>query len=157
MADRIWSVFGSLLLVAFACGEIPARAATPTPSASETPAREEGTSALVVNDAGAQPLLGMPVQTSKGEDLGHVVDVIVGRKGELLGAIVDFGGFLGVGSRKIAVDWRIMHFPPSDGMNKLITDLPRDELRNAPVYKANEPIVIMGAPAPVPSPAAAKP
>ena len=27
-------------------------------------------------------------------------------------AIIDFGGFLGVGSRKIAVAWQALHFVP---------------------------------------------
>jgi hypothetical protein len=82
-----------------------------------------------------------------------VVDVVVDRSGALLAAIVDFGGFLGVGSRKIAVDWRILHFPRTDGMGKLVADLPLDQLRSAPAYKSGEPIVIMGAPAaPTPTP-----
>jgi hypothetical protein len=134
----------------------------PSPSPAQTPAAHNGTSALVVGDTGAETLLGLPVQTSKGEDLGHVVDVVVDRSGVLLAAIVDFGGFLGVGSRKIAVDWHILHFPKTDGMNKLIADLPLNQLREAPVYKSGEPIVIMGAaapPAPVasPGPAASAP
>jgi hypothetical protein len=129
-------------------------AATPTPAPS--PANSAGTAALVIGDAGAQTLLGLPVQTAKGEDLGHVVDVVVDRGGALLAAIVDFGGFLGVGSRKIAVDWRILHFPKTGGLTKLIADLPLDQLRNAPVYKPGEPIVIMEGP-PAPSPAASKP
>ncbi len=37
--------------------------------------------------------------------MGRVVDVIVDPAGQVCAAIVDFGGFLGVGSRKIAVDW----------------------------------------------------
>lgn len=136
-----------------------APAAKPSPTPAQTPASHTGTAALVVGDAGAQVLLGLPVQTSKGEDLGHVVDVVVDRGGALLAAIVDFGGFLGVGSRKIAVDWRILHFPKTDGMNKLIADLPLNQLRDAPVFKPGEPIVIMGAtappnPPPSPSPAA---
>jgi len=146
MAGRLAVALGLILLAA---GSAANAQAQPTPSPS--PASTEGTSALVVNDAGAETLLGMPVQTSKGEDLGRVVDVVVNRHGDLLAAIIDFGGFLGVGTRKIAVDWRMLHFPQSDGMNKLIADLPRDELRNAPAFKANEPIVIMGAPAPKPT------
>ena len=144
MVGRSAVAFGLILLAA-------ASTARAQPSPSPSPASTEGTSALVVNDAGAQTLLGMPVQTSKGEDLGRVVDVVVDRHGDLMAAIIDFGGFLGVGTRKIAVDWRMLHFPQSDGMNKLIADLPRDELRNAPAFKANEPIVIMGAPAPKPT------
>lgn len=141
MSDRSSRALAALLIIAACAGA----------AAAATPAGSEATSALVVNGAGAQPLLGMPVQTSKGEDLGRVVDIVVDRHGDLLAAIVDFGGFLGVGTRKIAVDWRSLHFPQADGMDKLIADLPRDQLRNAPVYKPNEPIVIMGAPAPSPA------
>jgi PRC-barrel domain len=127
-----------------------AAAPTPAPLPVASPAHPPangGTTALVVDDTGAQTLLSLPVQTSKGEDLGRVVDVVVDRNGALLAAVVDFGGFLGVGSRKIAVDWRILHFAKADHMGKLIADLPLDQLRNAPAFKPGESIVIMGAPA----------
>ena len=105
---------------------------------------------MVVDNNQAQTLLGKPVRSAKGEDLGRVVDVIVDRSGVVQAAIIDFGGFLGVGSRKIAVDWHILHFPDSGLPDKLIADLPRDQLRKAPVYKEGEPIVIMGRIAPTP-------
>jgi hypothetical protein len=132
----------------------PAPVTAPSPSPTRSPAAGGGTSALVVDDAGAQTLLSLPVQTSKNEDLGRVVDIVVDRNGALLAAVVDFGGFLGVGSRKIAVDWQILHFPKTGGMTKLIADLPLDQLRSAPAFKPGESIVIMGAPA---APTAAKP
>ena len=44
--------------------------------------------------------------------MGRIVDVLVDRRGQVRAAIIDFGGFLGVGSRKIAVDWSALHFPP---------------------------------------------
>ena len=37
--------------------------------------------------------------------MGRIVDVIVNRSGQVRAAIIDFGGFLGVGSRKVAVEW----------------------------------------------------
>jgi len=140
--------------------QAPAAANPPSPTPSPARAAAGETSALVVNDAGAQTLMALPVQTSKGEDLGHVVDIVADRSGVLLAAIVDFGGFLGVGSRKIAVDWRILHFPKSGALNKLIADLPLDQLRRAPAYKPGEAMVIMGAPATpnrAPAPAAPTP
>ncbi len=159
-------VVGVPLSVSFAAAEdatpaagasSPVIVATPTPAPTRPRADGGVTSALVVNDAGGQTLLGLRVQTSKGEDLGHVVDVVVDRSGALLAAIVDFGGFLGVGSRKIAVDWRILHFPKTDGMDKLVADLSVEQVRSAPAYKPGEPIVVMGAPAtPTPSPTGAR-
>ena len=124
-----------------------AKPAAPPASATETPA-------VIVDNNQAQTLLGRPVRSAKGEDLGRVVDVIVDRGGVVQAAIIDFGGFLGVGTRKIAVDWHILHFPDSGPPDKLIADLPRDQLRKAPVYKEGEPIVIMGRTAPAPAPPA---
>jgi len=37
--------------------------------------------------------------------MGRIVDVIVDLAGVVRAAVIDFGGFLGVGSRKIVVDW----------------------------------------------------
>jgi hypothetical protein len=124
-----------------------AKPAAPPASATETPA-------VIVDNNQAQTLLGRPVRSAKGEDLGRVVDVIVDRGGVVQAAIIDFGGFLGVGTRKIAVDWHILHFPDSGPPDKLIADLPRDQLRKAPVYKEGEPIVILGRTAPAPAPPA---
>jgi hypothetical protein len=123
--------------------------ATPAPSPPAAPGTE--TPAVVVDNNQAQTLLGKPVRSAKGEDLGRVVDVIVDRNGVVQAAVVDFGGFLGVGSRKIAVDWHILHFPDGGPPDKLIADLPRDQLRKAPVYKEGEPVVIMGRTTPAPA------
>ncbi|WP_256366612.1 PRC-barrel domain-containing protein [Methylocapsa sp. S129] len=128
-------------------------AATAPEAAKPPPATE--TPAVVADGNAAETLLGKPVQSAKGEDLGRIVDVIVDRTGTVRAAIIDFGGFLGVGTRKIAVDWHVLHFPQDGGMDKLIADLPRDRLRKAPVFKDGEPAVIMGranaAPPPAPS------
>jgi len=103
---------------------------------------------VIVDGNVAQTLLGKPVRSSKGEDLGRVVDVIVDRGGVVQAAVIDFGGFLGVGTRKIAVDWHVLHFPDSGSLDKLTVDLSREQLRKAPIYKEGEPIVIMGRTAP---------
>jgi hypothetical protein len=44
--------------------------------------------------------------------MGRIVDVIVSRDGQIHAAIIDFGGFLGIGIRKIAVDWNALNFAP---------------------------------------------
>ena len=118
--------------------------------AAAAPATE--TPAVVIAGGAAVALLGMSVKSSKNEDLGRVVDVIVDRLGLTRAAIVDFGGFLGVGTRKIAVDWRAIHFPDKGALDRLIADLPRDQLKLAPVFKEGEPIVVIGGPPPPPPP-----
>ena len=64
--------------------------------------------------AGRQSILGKDVRSSADENMGRIVDVIVDRAGRVRAAVIDFGGFLGVGSRKIAVDWNVLSFAGSE-------------------------------------------
>jgi len=47
-------------------------------------------------------ILGKEVRSASGEAMGRIVDVLVDETGRPRAAVVDFGGFLGVGTRKIA-------------------------------------------------------
>jgi hypothetical protein len=42
--------------------------------------------------------------------MGRIVDIIVSRDGRVHAVIIDFGG-LGIGRRKIAVDWHALFAP----------------------------------------------
>ena len=58
----------------------------------------------------------------------------------------DFGGFLGVGSRKIVVDWNALHFGRvTDKSDSITLELTRDQVTAAPEYKEDTPIVVLGA------------
>jgi PRC-barrel domain protein len=105
---------------------------------------EDGTPATVIDDRDAEGILGKSVYSAANEDMGRVVDVIVKRTGEVRAAVIDFGGFLGVGSRTIAVDWSALRFPKSGPMDHIILELTRDQVRLAPEYKPGEPLVVLG-------------
>jgi hypothetical protein len=78
--------------------------------------------------------------------MGHIVDVIVDRAGAVRAAVIDFGGFLGVGSRKIVVDWNALHFAHVANKGDSITlELTKDQVMAAPEYKEDAPIVVLGA------------
>jgi hypothetical protein len=79
--------------------------------------------------------------------MGQIIDVIVGRTGQVRAAVIDFGGFLGVGSRKIAVAWGALRFPSDEQPDPVTIKLTRDEVRLAPEYRPGEPIVVLGSPA----------
>jgi hypothetical protein len=105
---------------------------------------EDGTPATVIDDRDAEGILGKSVYSTANEDMGRVVDVIVKRTGEVRAAVIDFGGFLGVGSRTIAVDWSALRFPKNGPMDHIILELTRDQVRLAPEYKPGEPLVVLG-------------
>jgi hypothetical protein len=119
----------------------PADTVTGTSDKDETPA-------AVVDDRDAEGILGKKVRSSAGEDMGQVVDVIVKRDGQVRGAVIDFGGFLGVGSRKIAVDWSSLSFPSTGAFDHVVLNLTRDQVRLAPEYRPGEPVVVLGAASP---------
>jgi hypothetical protein len=100
----------------------------------------------------ALAILGKNVHGSTGEDMGRLVDVIVDTEGRPRAAIIDFGGFLGVGSRKIAVDWSVLKFVPGEPKGNVITvALTRDQVKAAPEFKEGSPLVALGAPASPPA------
>ena len=137
--------------LALACGLAPAAAQTATPAPAAEPAAS-GTPATVVDDDQIGSVLGKKVKSPAGEDMGRIVDVLVDRSGAVRAAVVDFGGFFGVGTRKIAVDWHALHFGAGAKSDAAAADLPAERLRVSPVYKEGEPVVILG-----PSPSAAPP
>ena len=61
--------------------------------------------------------------------------------GRVRAAVVEFGGFLGIGTRKIAVDWAAFRFAGKS----IWVDVTRDQLRAAAEYKTNEPPLIVQA------------
>jgi hypothetical protein len=103
-------------------------------------------SVTVIGAADAHGVLGREVRSQTDEDMGRIVDVIVDRAGQVRAAVIDFGGFLGVGSRKIVVDWNALHFGSVANKSDSITlDLTKDQVTAAPEYKEDTPVVVLGA------------
>ena len=133
------------LVVSAASEDAPA----PAPGAATDPgstAPAERPTVTVLNNHEVEGILGRQVLGAADENMGRIVDVIVDHSGRVRAAVIDFGGFLGVGSRKIAVDWSALHFPPPGQPNaKISLDLTRDQVKAAPEYQEGKPIVILGA------------
>jgi hypothetical protein len=68
------------------------------------------------------------------ENIGRVIDVLVDTDGHPVAAVLDFGGFLGVGNRKIAVTWSSLQFAPAKDGLTITLALDADSIRAAPDY-----------------------
>jgi hypothetical protein len=85
------------------------------------------------------------------------VDVLADSGGRVRVAIIDFGGFLGVGDRKIAVDWPLLRFNPDRSDPSLLLSLSREKLKAAPEYKDNPRPQTLMVPEPAEASAASPP
>src|SRR5919201_104633 len=153
MRAKRW--FSLLAFCAVAVATVASRAENqpqPVPSAT---AKEPGkdakepappASVTIIAPREAHGVLGRDVRSANDEDMGRIVDVIVDRAGVVRAAVIDFGGFLGVGSRKIVVDWSALHFGQIANKGDRITlELTKEQVKAAPEYKEDSPIVVLGA------------
>jgi PRC-barrel domain len=134
----------------------PAPAAPPS-GAPVAPAPSVVDAVVKPLDAPVVSILGKKVQGLNGEDLGRVVDVLADNSGRVRVAIIEFGGFLGVGNRRIPVDWSLLRVDPNDADKPLTLITSEQKLQSAPEYKdTTQPKALMApqVPAAPPTPPA---
>lgn len=92
-------------------------------------------------------LLGRDVLGPKGEVVAQVMNVLVDAAGQPCAAVLDYGGFLGVGKRRIAVAWTALRFAPDSKAGAITLALGPDQLKSVPEFKPEGPLVIATLPA----------
>ncbi|HEY1260262.1 MAG TPA: PRC-barrel domain-containing protein [Stellaceae bacterium] len=149
MTGLLTRKYVAVAAVAIAAATMAAPAsAVAAESASEAHAPPKPKNLVPLNTKDTMGALGKKVFGPKGEVLGLIVDVIIDAAGHPQAAVIDFGGFLGVGSRKVAVDWNLLHFAPSISDRPVLLNLDRDQIQAAPAYKPDSgPVEMVGAPA----------
>jgi len=145
---RVYLQVVAALAVVLAAAPGPASRADDTRS-DQSAVGAEGTPndtwTAVLDNREVQPILGKEVRSPAGENMGRIIDVIVDQNGQARAALIDFGGFLGVGSRKVVIDWSALHFAPKGQNAQVTVDLTRDQLKAAPEYRSGKPVVVVGA------------
>jgi hypothetical protein len=139
---------GPLAVILFAVAALATAVSHAQNPASPPAAKEPAPppSVTIIGARDAHGVLGRDVRSSSDEAMGRIVDVIVDRSGSVRAAVIDFGGFLGVGSRKIVVDWNALHFGRIASKSDSITlELTKNQVTAAPEYKEDTPIVVLGA------------
>jgi hypothetical protein len=143
------TVVMSVSIVAAADTSSPQADPTAPPAANGEPSKPGDVpppSVTIIGAKEAHAVLGRDVRSTTGENMGRIVDIIVDKGGTVRAAVIDFGGFLGVGSRKIVVDWNALHFVDVAKKGDSITlELTREQVKAAPEYSEDKPIVVLGA------------
>jgi hypothetical protein len=111
----------------------PPPAVQPAPPAAAPPPAPAPVQSVAPGDAEA--VLGQRVTDPDGKDIGRLVDVLVDANGQPQAAVIDFGGFMGVGNRKIAVVWSALRFNPGDAKHKVALEMTPDQIKTAPEFR----------------------
>lgn len=125
---------------------VPQAAPKEASKPKEPPKEAPPASVTILSAREVHGVLGRDVRSAANEDMGKIIDVIVDRSGAVRAAVIDFGGFLGVGSRKIVVDWNALRFGRvADKTDSVTLELTKDQVKAAPEYKEDAPVVVLGA------------
>lgn len=97
---------------------------------SQRPGQEAGqqpAQGSAITDTQAAELVGENVQSSDGEDIGEISAVARSLEDDQLHALVDVGGFLGVGERTVSIPLDRVRL---DQQGRVTTQMPRDEIES---------------------------
>ena len=84
----------------------------------------------------ASSLIGKRVQDADGKKLGSIKDLVIDpSEGEVQYAVLDFGGFLGVGDKYFAVPWEALQL--TEDQKAVVLDVRKKDLKQAPGFDKN--------------------
>jgi uncharacterized protein YrrD len=100
--------------------------------------QREGFQQAEAQEITADNLLGANVYDVNDENIGSVSDIVMGAEGQAEYAVIDIGGFLGLGTHTVAIGFDEMQVLHDEGWADLrvYVDASQEELENMPEYEA---------------------
>jgi hypothetical protein len=134
------------LFAVMALTGLPALAQKPDQAAHGQPPAPSATQETM-QQGEATGTLGHDVIGPDEKVVGRIVEVLVNDTGQPRAAVLDVGGFLGLGNRRVAVAWRALHFTPTpDGPGRIVLEMTAEQIKATPEYKAADKPVTVAAP-----------
>jgi PRC-barrel domain len=94
--------------------------------------------------SGLHGIFGEHVRDLNGDDAGRLWDILIDDAGKPRAAVIDYGGMLGVGKRKVAVSWDALQFVPSDKDTPIHLALTKQQLGVLPEFKYDSASAVVG-------------
>ncbi len=95
----------------------------------------EGYNTVEVDALTAENLTGATVVGPNGEDIAEVGDILLSQDGQIEAMLIDFGGFLGIGQKRVAVGMDNLEFAANENGDLVIySDFTQEQLEAAPEY-----------------------
>ena len=86
----------------------------------------------------ASKLIGVEVKSPDDDKVGDIGEVVLDKGGEVQGVVVDVGGFLGLGSRPVLLNWKDVTLTDKEGEFAAVVNITKDRLEQMPVYDSSK-------------------
>jgi hypothetical protein len=113
----------------------------PAPSATTTTTTTEATTTAPQwyqrqqGEWRSSKLVGSKVKNNAGDTIGDINEIVLTSDGAAAAAIIGVGGFLGMGEREVAVQFKSLHISKDASGNDVVKlDTTKDALKKAPVW-----------------------
>jgi len=84
----------------------------------------------------ASQVIGMKVVNGQDESVGKIGELVMGSDGKVSGVVVDVGGFLGIATHPVLLDWKQISLVDKDGTTEASVAATKDQLKQMPAYEA---------------------
>ena len=83
-------------------------------------------------------IIGMDVRNPENESIGTIDALVVDKRNRVVAGIVSVGGFLGIGAKEVAVNWKQFRFQPEEEV--AMVTLSRAQLEEAPAFRETDEV-----------------
>ncbi len=86
----------------------------------------------------ASKLIGLDVQSPEDKKVGDIGEVVLDKGGKVEGVVVDVGGFLGIATHPVLLDWKDVTLASRDGKDRAVVNLTKEKLEQMPAYEVSK-------------------
>jgi len=96
------------------------------------------------NEMRASKLIGASVRNDANERIGEINEIVLDKDGKIAAVVVGVGGFLGIGEREVALDFKSLRLErdtsamTESGANVIKVNATKDQLKAAPAWNWND-------------------
>jgi sporulation protein YlmC with PRC-barrel domain len=119
-------------------GTAATTAADGTAATATTDAADDSAIINANGSLNASKLIGLDVQSPEDKKVGDIGEVVLDKDGKVEGVVVDVGGFLGIATHPVLLDWKDMTLATQDGKDRAVVNLTKEKLEQMPAYEVSK-------------------
>jgi sporulation protein YlmC with PRC-barrel domain len=110
----------------------------PADTTADTDATDNSAIINADGSLNASKLIGLDVQSPEDKKVGDIGEVVLGKEGKVEGVVVDVGGFLGIATHPVLLDWKDVTLASRDGKDRAVVNLTKEKLEQMPAYEVSK-------------------